>query len=1573
MRSNFSVSAVMICVCLFFLSCGGPAEESRITTPGAIDVTADSFSIYPGETTPVRVVVYDTSGRSLSGVQVTLTLDDPTLASITDTVTTSDNGMAEAILTARNYPGEIGVIATAGTVSHDLSDKIIILDEFAPNQIDLKANPSRVIIHETSAVTAQISDADGYPVPDGTEVVFEVQDNLLGSISRASMMTHNGMVTAIFEAADQSGTVTISVSSGTISKATDIVIEPPPAAVIEFLSAEPQMIAVRGRGENETCVVRFIVKDGKNNPLNNVNVRITMTGPNGDEYIRAGADGPADEAEVFTDEEGIAEVTLHSGYVAGPVILTAATDVSGMLMTTQSPMISIGGGVPSAKRLSVASSQLNLAGLEYNNITAEISVCLADRFGNYNVLKGTSVFFASERGLAVNSSEGVSDENGLARVSVRTQGGSAEDVMPFPWELELQDYLQTIYGYDPKDANPRDGLCSVLVYTKGEEHFDDSNGNGVCDPGEIFTDTHEDPFCDYNDDDGYDRQGTGHPEELWFDSGGDGFWDAKNGEWDANKYIFENFQILLTGTPVIYFEKGAENLAIEDGDSREIRVVVCDPNLNQLTRGSEVTIKTDAGILSGEISKQYEDSGISTNLADHLALTEYVFTIHDDKPGDATPDEKATITVQVSWKVSDNLTRSSESSIQIGWNRKPENDTIIPAAVDVRAVSDLLLPGDTTEIYAGVYDESGNPISDAEVIFTLNDPALAFMIGTATTSARGVATVLLTARDYPGEVEITATSESVSSDPPARVVILDASAPDEIRVKASPGSIPVLGMSAVTAEVLNPAGNRVPDGTKVTFETDSGVYGKISPASVTTYAGLATAMFEASDQPGFVKIIAGSGDISGSADIEITEMPAQPVAAMINVTVARDSVYPGETTEIYAAAYDASGHPLSGVGITFALDDPALASVTRTATTSADGVATAILTARDYPGEVKITATSESVSGDPPARVVILDESAPDEIRVKASPGSISVLATSSVTAEVLNAAGNPVPDGTEVTFGTDNKVYGKMSPASVTTYAGLATAVFEASDQPGFAKIIAGAGDVSGSADIEITEMPAQPAAAMINVTVSPDSVYPGETAEIYAAAYDASGHPLSGVGIMFTLNDPALASVTRTATTSADGVATVILTARDYPGEVEITAASESVSSDPPARVVILDASAPDEIRVKASPGSIPVLAASLVTAEVLNAAGNPVPDGTEVTFGTDSGVYGKMSPASVTTYAGAATAVFEASDQPGFAKVIAGAGDVSGSADIEITEAPAPPAAAMINVTAARDSVYPGETAEIYAAAYDTSGHPLSGVEITFAVNDPALAFITGTATTSARGVATAVLTAREHPGEVEITANSEFVSGDPPVRVVILDESAPDEIRVKASPASIPVLGTSSVTAEVVNAAGHPVPDGTAVTFETENGVYGKMSPASVTTYAGVATAVFEASDQPGLAEVIAVSGDVSGSADIEITEAPARPAVAMINVTAARDSVYPGETAKIYATAYDASGHPLSGVEISFTLDNPALAFITSTATTSDKGKAKAIFTARDFSGEVDVTATAESVSSDPKKIIIIEN
>ncbi|MBL7199273.1 MAG: DUF11 domain-containing protein [Anaerolineae bacterium] len=134
---------------------------------------------------------------------------------------------------------------------------------------------------------------------------------------------------------------------------------------------------------------------------------------------------------------------------------------------------------------------------------------------------------------------------------------------------------------------------------------------------------------------------------------------------------------------------------------------------------------------------------------------------------------------------------------------------------------------------------------------------------------------------------------------------------------------------------------------------------------------------------------------------------------------------------------------------------------------------------------------------------------APREVSLSAWPTEITADGTSvsQIRATVLDQAGNPMPDGTEVIFATDLGTLGGSTTIRATTLGGVAETVLTASTLIGQATLTATAGTVSKQTVVRF--QPGPPDALIL--TVSPESLTVGGQATVTIAARDRYGNPVA------------------------------------------------------------------------------------------------------------------------------------------------------------------------------------------------------------------------------------------------------------------------------------------------------------------------------------------------------------------------------------------------------------------------------------------------------------------------------
>jgi adhesin/invasin len=509
--------------------------------------------------------------------------------------------------------------------------------------IALIATPATIQTGGTSSIQATVTDSALVNVPDGTPVAFSISSATMGSVT-AFATTVSGVAVANYTAAAVPGTAVITASSGSAQNSVPVVVSPPQNASVEFVSAAPQVIAVKASGGIEISTVIFQVKDDNGNPVTAGQVvNFTMSGPMGGEYIGTN-DATPTTATAATGGNGRASILLHSGSVAGPVTITATVTVSTgpppVTASSTSSTISIGGGVASASHFNIASSKLNLQGLVTSNVQATISAFIADRFGNYNVLQGTSVSFYTEAG-AVDASN-ITDASGFTSVIFRTQAPIPANVAIDAAETTSIGNIDAAFGtsFIASGVHPRDGHLTVLAAVAGEETFIDANGNGLYDAGELFTDIGE-PFIDAND------NGVWAAGEFYVDTNGDSTYNGPNTVWDgpfcpdvsagclSQKTIWTSMRLAFTGhaincdiTPTTY--------AVTTAAPQQFFFLLGDANLNAPLAGTSIAVTTTKGTLVGTTAYTVPDA-----VGGPVVIS---FTLLDDS--DATIDASS-VTVEV--------------------------------------------------------------------------------------------------------------------------------------------------------------------------------------------------------------------------------------------------------------------------------------------------------------------------------------------------------------------------------------------------------------------------------------------------------------------------------------------------------------------------------------------------------------------------------------------------------------------------------------------------------------------------------------------------------------------------------------------------------------------------------------------------------------------------------------------------------------------------------------------------------------------------------------------------------------
>jgi len=605
-----------------------------------------------------------------------------------------------------------------------------------------------------------------------------------------------------------------------------------------------------------------------------------------------------------------------------------------------------------------------------------------------------------------------------------------------------------------------------------------------------------------------------------------------------------------------------------------------------------------------------------------------------------------------------------------GNNTRRVTVTVVPAMafqLDLTAsLGSIPVGGATSQLRAAVRDMYGNPVpDDTTVTFRTSLGGFPSVTERVRLTAAGEAVLNLTSGPLVGTAYVTATVDSISDHVQ---VLFTPLGPHTITVTGIPPQITVGGAtSAIQALVVDQYGNRVANGTLVSFATS---LGSIAPPSSATVNGVAYSVLTSGTTAGSAIVTATSGAASGTGTVIF-------VAGAPRLTVTANPVIlnVGQISNIRAIAKDAFGNNVpNGTVVTFttSLGYFTQSSGDTTYQVTSGGQANAGLTSTE-PGTAVVEAR---VGSDLAAVLVTFNPGPPRYVEVLSVEPAIieSCVGTALARARVTDQFGNPVRDGTVVVF--DVTPQGDAEPIDGgRTSGGVAQAIISAGTVPGPATLWAWPEayrtSVVDDFGIEFTEGPPD----RVEVTVQPPQLMVGGSrATVRARVVDCGGNPVEeGTLVTVTIASGGGSLMPQT-TTTVGGWAYSTLTSPDETGAATIRARSDNREGT---AVVQYIPGPPFDILLSADPLSIPAdgLSTSTIGAEVRDRYGNSVADRMLVVFSTDLGSFETGLTYRGSTSGGRAGATLKSSTTPGIARVAALAGGVRREIFVDFFFAPTP----------------------------------------------------------------------------------------------------------------------------------------------------------------------------------------------------------------------------------------------------------------------------------------------------------
>jgi hypothetical protein len=624
-----------------------------------------------------------------------------------------------------------------------------------------------------------------------------------------------------------------------------------------------------------------------------------------------------------------------------------------------------------------------------------------------------------------------------------------------------------------------------------------------------------------------------------------------------------------------------------------------------------------------------------------------------------------------------------------------------------------------------------------------------------------------------------------------------------ITVSANPTSINTYGITSITA-TLN-----VPDGTTVLFSLSPATgMGSLSATSATTTGGVARVTFTATGNTGTVTITATSGTLTGSVSVTINASATSAIILSANPS----SVFVGGTSTITARVVDGTGNAVTdGTSVSFTLSDPLKASLNASSALTTNGNATVTLTATS-PTNTTVTVTATAGTKTASITITITGGLAGGSVNVVASPTSIIAngTSTSTITATVLDNSTNPVA-GATVTFSLNNTNATLSAPSAVTNASGVATVTLTSTSNPSTEIITATTLSVTGTATVMLT---APSGNGSLSVTVNPASIITNSASTITATLLNNLGNPVPGATVNFSLSQAVATLSAASAITNASGVATVTLASQSIATSVIVTGTYTSITPSfalTGSTTVTINAAPPASVIVAANPTSITVLGTATITATVKDINGNPVPDGTSVTFSLNPATtFGTLSSgvSSTSSGNGTATTTFVASNTSGTVTITATAGSVSSTTSLTII----PAAVASIQFVSANPQLIAlqgsaGQTqSTLTFEVKDVNGNPVSlSTAVSFKLIGPGGGeSLLNTTGSTVNGDATTILNSGSIAGPCTVIASTSINSGNQTTLTAAI--AATDTTIPVTSTTGFPVSGRIKIDNELISYAG-----------------------------------------------------------------------------------------------------------------------------------------------------------------------
>jgi adhesin/invasin len=547
--------------------------------------------------------------------------------------------------------------------------------------------------------------------------------------------------------------------------------------------------------------------------------------------------------------------------------------------------------------------------------------------------------------------------------------------------------------------------------------------------------------------------------------------------------------------------------------------------------------------------------------------------------------------------------------------------------------------GGTTLVTLTARNAAGTPLSTggSTVAFSLGSVSGGQgTFGAVSDNGNGTYTATFTGSTA-GINTITATigGQALTSTAPAITVTAPPGPADlaQTIVAASPASVAVGGTSTVTLTAKDTNGTPLTTGgATVVFSLGNpasggqGTFGSVTDNGNGTYTAIFTGTTAGTNT---ITATYNSQAVTSTAPtITVTAGPGPVDLAQTTVAPNPASVAVGGTSTVTLTARDTSGTPLTtgGATVLFGLGNPSSGGqgTFSTVTDNGNGTYTATLTGTTA-GTNTITATynGQAVTSTAPTVTVTAatgGTASPAQSTVAASPASVAVGATSTITLTAKDASGNALTTGgSTVLFGLGSNTGGEGTFGTVADNGnGTYTATFTGTTvgTNTITATIGGQAVTTTAPSIAVTTATTATDLTQSTVAVESDTIQAGEQTSVTLTATDANGDPVTdgGATVVFHLGNGSAGGTFGAVTDNADGTYTATFTG-GAAGTNTITATVNGqaiTTTAAPITVTPAPVADPAQSFVSLAPDTIAIGEAADVTLTAVDTNGDPLTAG-------------------------------------------------------------------------------------------------------------------------------------------------------------------------------------------------------------------------------------------------------------------------------------------------------------------------------------------------------------------------